>query len=105
MKHFSEHISIENHFVEILWWLFHRSAAYVRQRQQRKQQHGAGEEATMEEAANSSDHVPSDDRVPAKDDSLDPTGASLEREKNEFSSTVWSLKRNLSTLKNKSKGR
>ncbi|KAG1334305.1 putative pre-rRNA-processing protein ESF1 [Cocos nucifera] len=66
---------------------FKRSAAYIRQRQW-KQQSGAGEEATMEEAANSSEQVPSDDRIPAKNDILDPTGASLEREKNEFSSTV-----------------
>nr|XP_010917202.1 pre-rRNA-processing protein ESF1 [Elaeis guineensis] len=83
---------------------FKRSAAYIRQRQ-RKQQSGAREEATMEEAVNSTEQVPSDDTIPAKDDSLDPTGESLEREKNEFSSTVWSLKRNLSTLKIKSKGR
>lgn len=59
----------------------------------------------MEEASNYSEQVPSDDKVPAKDDSLDPTRESSEREKNEFSSTVWSLKRNLGTLKNQSKGR
>lgn len=82
------------------FWCY-RSAAFVRQRVE-KQKKGAGKVGTRHEDFSVSGQD-IDVVVPGKEEA--PSSESLAQEKNDFLSTVRSLKRNASSLKNQSKAR